>query len=107
MAADMGSLECIGIVKTPYTGNGPQKFIKNFRGLKADFDKLPTDDDLATGSSVLFLDTSERAEYHAPTKIWYMVSAGGGSGSSSSSGNTGENDTGTLSNDRFNEIFNF
>lgn len=108
-STDMGSIECIGVVKTPYTGNGPQKFIKSFRGLKADFDKLPTDDDLATGSFAFFLDTSERAEYHAPTKKWYMVAAGGGAsggGSGGAAGGTGE-DKGTLSNDRFNEIFNF
>ena len=38
---NMGSIECVGVEKTPYTGNG-QKFIKEFRGLKADFDKLLT-----------------------------------------------------------------
>lgn len=79
MAADMGSLEIIGQTKTPYTGNGPQKFIKKFRGLKTDFDKLPTDDDQATGSTVFFLDTSECAEYHAPTKKWYLSNGGGSS----------------------------
>ncbi len=70
---EMGSIECIGSTKTSYVGNGEQKFIKEFRGLRADFDKLPVDDDLATGSNVLFLDTSEYAEYHAPTKKWYLL----------------------------------
>lgn len=79
MLANMGSLEIIGQVKTPYTGNGPQKFIRKFRGFKADFSKLPTDDNQATGSTAFFLDTSECAEYHAPTKKWYVVSVGGGS----------------------------
>lgn len=84
MAADMGSIEIIGQIKTPYTGNGPQKFIKKFRGFKEDFSKLPTDDDQATGSTAFFLDTSEHAEYHAPTKKWYLVSIGSSSESGSS-----------------------
>lgn len=74
MASNMGSIECIGVRKAPFTNTGGrQKYIKEFRGLRADFDKLPTDDDQATSSSVIFLDTSEYAEYHAPTKTWYIL----------------------------------
>lgn len=70
-----GSIVCIGVSKTPYIvgDDGKSEFIKEFRALRADFDNLPTDEDLATGSNVLFLDTSEYAEYHSPTKTWYIL----------------------------------
>lgn len=70
-----GSIVCIGVTRTPYISgdDGKQELIKEFRALKSDFANLPKDDDMATGSSVLFLDTSEYAEYHGPTKTWYLL----------------------------------
>lgn len=40
-----------------------KKFLKEFRGLREDFDKLPKDDGMASGSHILFVDMGEYAEY--------------------------------------------
>ena len=58
---DLGSLECTGY-------EGKKRF---YTGLSADFDKLPKYDDLATDSTVKFIDTGDFYYYHAPTKTWY------------------------------------
>lgn len=60
---DMGSLVCI-------SANGNQR---EYRGLSTDFSKLPTYDNLETGSSCLFVDTGEYAEYLAYNKTWYKM----------------------------------
>lgn len=57
---DMGT-----ITATSVQGN-----IRNYEGYSYDFDKLPTYDDLGTGSSVLFVDTGEYYKYEATTKMW-------------------------------------
>lgn len=60
---DLGSLECISAI-----GNQ-----REYRGLSADADKLPTYDDLATGSSCLMLDTSDYYEFLRSNKTWYKL----------------------------------
>lgn len=60
---NMGSLVCVSV-----NGN-----MREYRGLRADFDKLPKYSNLGTGSSCLFLDTGEYAEYMAYNKTWYVV----------------------------------
>lgn len=72
MGTDHGSIELVGAVKMVYT-DGIERYKREYRGLKADFDKLPKDDDLGTGSSCLFLDTREYAEYLAYNKTWYLL----------------------------------
>lgn len=57
---DMGTL-----VATTTEGN-----IRNYEGYSYDFDKLPTYDDLGTGSSALFIDTGELYKYEATTRLW-------------------------------------
>lgn len=57
---DMGTLSA-----TSVQGN-----IRNYEGYSYDFDKLPTYDDLATGSSALFLDTGDLYKYEETTKMW-------------------------------------
>jgi hypothetical protein len=66
------SIELVGAERMVYTDGVVRKKCE-YRGLKADFDKLPTDDDLGTGSSCLFLDTKEYAEYMAYNKTWYLL----------------------------------
>lgn len=60
---DLGSLVCIAV-------DGD---MREYRGLSSDFGKLPTYDNLGTGSSCLFPDTGEYAEYIAYNKTWYLV----------------------------------
>lgn len=60
---DMGSICCVSV-------NGNQR---EYRGLSEDFDKLPKYENLATGSSCLFLDTGKYAEYMAYNKTWYYL----------------------------------
>ncbi len=60
---DLGSLICIN-----QTGNK-----REYRGLSADFDKLPKYKDLGTGSSCIFYDTGEYAEYFAYNQTWYKL----------------------------------
>lgn len=59
---DLGSLEC-----TEAEGGK-----RSYQGLSADVSKLPTYDDLDTGSSAMMLDTGDFYFYHAPTKQWYL-----------------------------------
>ena len=44
--------------------------IRNYEGLSTDFDKLPTYDDLGTGSSAFFQDTGFIYKYEAQSKTW-------------------------------------
>ena len=64
---DLASLECIGI-------NGAQR---SYFGLKVDKDKLPTYDNLASGSDATLVDPAGGSTivcmYHAPTKTWYQL----------------------------------
>ncbi len=68
----MGSIELVGAEKMVYL-DGKRRYKREYRGLRADFNKLPKDDDLGTGSSFLFLDTGEYAEYLAYNKTWYII----------------------------------
>ena len=72
MEPDRGSIELIGAEKMIYT-DGVTRFKREYIGLKADFDKLPKDDDLGGGSSCMFLDTGEYAMYLAYNKTWYLI----------------------------------
>lgn len=60
---DLGSLVCT-------TTDGTRR---NYEGLEADAEKLPTYDDLGTGSSFLASDTGMFAKYEATTKTWYEL----------------------------------
>lgn len=60
---DMGSLECVAV-----SGNR-----REYRGLSADVDKLPTYDNLASGSGCLMVDTTDWYEYLAADKKWYKL----------------------------------
>lgn len=62
---DMGSLTC-----TSFTGN-----IRNYEGYNADASKLPTYDDLATGSSATLVDGTDLKiyKYVASNKTWNAI----------------------------------
>ena len=61
---DLGSFECVGVAE------GTNQ--RSYEGLSSDApDKLPTYDDLETGSSALCLDNGDYYKYHAPSKTWY------------------------------------
>lgn len=77
----MNSITLVGAVKTVFTGE-KNLYKREYRGLRDDFDGLPTDDDLASGSICRFVDTGEYAEYFNRNKTWYLRSSSG-SGSSS------------------------
>lgn len=62
---DLGSL-----VATEVDGN-----TRSYEGLSKDKNKLPKYDDLETGSSAFFVDTSEVYEYEKTTKTWYKLGA--------------------------------
>ena len=59
---DLGSFECTGF-------EGNKRF---YSGLSVDApDKLPTYDNLETGSSAMCLDNGDFYLYHAQTRTWY------------------------------------
>lgn len=60
---DMGSIVCINV----------EDGKREYRGLSKDFAKLPKYKNLPAGSSCLFLDTGEYAEYLPSTKTWYKL----------------------------------
>ena len=60
---DMGSITLVAV----------NEGRREYRGLSTDFSKLPKYDNLQTGSSCLFLDTGEYAEYMASDKTWYKL----------------------------------
>lgn len=62
---ELGSIECVKV-----EGN---KRYYNF--LSADLDKLPTYDDLSSGSYALATDTSEIFVYEKSSKTWYQQGA--------------------------------
>lgn len=72
MNENLGSIELIGKVNQAYT-DGKMRYIYSFQGFSGDFAKLPTYDDMAAGSSCLFLDNGTYAQYHAGTKTWYLI----------------------------------
>ena len=60
---DIGSWVC-----TSSEGNR-----RTYEGLSADIAKLPTYDDLGTGSSALCVDNGDFYKYEATTKTWYKL----------------------------------
>lgn len=93
----MSSITLIGAVKTVYTG-GRTLYKREYRGLKEDFNALPTDDDLASGSVCRFVDAAEYAEYFAGNKTWYLHTLSGSGGSS------GEGGTDTATDEEVNNL---
>ena len=61
---DLGSFECI---------DKEDSNQRNYEGLSADVDKLPTYDNLEAGSTAFCLDTGDFYKYHAKSKTWYKV----------------------------------
>lgn len=47
--------------------------IRKYEGLSADIQKLPTYDDLMTGSNAFCVDTGQLLKYEATTKTWYEL----------------------------------
>ena len=45
--------------------------IRTYEGLSADIAKLPTYDDLVTGSTAICSDNGDFLKYEATTKTWY------------------------------------
>lgn len=72
MNENLGSIELVGVDKQCYT-DGKMHYRREYQGFSADFDKLPVSDDMAAGSSCLFLDNGTYAQYHAGTKTWYLI----------------------------------
>lgn len=72
MDSELGTIELIGMDKQVYT-DGKKRYRREYQGLSKDFDKLPVMDDMAAGSSRLFLDNGTYAQYHAGTKTWYLI----------------------------------
>lgn len=65
---DLGNLVCIGV-------NGTQR---SYFGFLEDESKLPTYDNLASGSDATLVDKAGASAtkvlyYHAPTKAWYAL----------------------------------
>ena len=50
---------------------GIVKVLKDYELLSTDFGKLPTSDNLMTGSSAYCIDTGDYYKYEATTKQWY------------------------------------
>lgn len=67
-ATDLGSFVCIEVKMECTYGT---KQIRNYVGLSADIGKLPTYDDLATGSMALCVDTSTKYYYESSSQTWY------------------------------------
>lgn len=72
MESNLSSIELVGVEPHPYT-DGIKRFKREYQGLSKDFDKLPVLEDMAPGSSCLFLDNGTYAQYHAGTKTWYLI----------------------------------
>lgn len=66
-ATDLGSWVCTG-AKRDLTYGKYQ--IRDYSGLSTDVSKLPTYDDLATGSSAFCVDTGTVYVYNAVAKTW-------------------------------------
>lgn len=50
---------------------GVVKVLRGYELLSTDVDKLPTSDNLMTGSSAYCIDTEDYYKYEATTKHWY------------------------------------
>lgn len=50
---------------------GVVKVLRGYELLSTDVDKLPTSDNLMTGSSAYCIDTGDYYKYEATTKQWY------------------------------------
>lgn len=72
MNGNSSSIELIGVDRQVYI-DGKPRFRREYQGFSKDFDKLPVGDDMAPGSSCLFLDNGTYAQYHAGTKTWYLI----------------------------------
>lgn len=66
------SIELVGVNVQCYT-DGKTRYIREYQGFDADFDKLPITEDMAAGSRCLFLDTGKWARYHLGTMTWYRI----------------------------------
>lgn len=62
---DLGSITCISA----------KDMLRNYTLLSKDVDKLPTYDNLKSGSTALVVDTSEVYVYELTTKTWYQQGA--------------------------------
>lgn len=70
-ATDLGSFVCTDVTIEHTYGT---KQIRNYVGLSTDVSKLPTYDDLATGSRAICADTSEVYYYVSTGQTWYKQS---------------------------------
>ena len=68
-ATDLGSWVCSKVTKDNTYGT---KQIREYFGLSTDVAKLPTYDDLATGSSAYCVDNGNIYMYNAESKLWVM-----------------------------------
>lgn len=63
---DMGSLNCV-------EAHGPLEMIRSYRGLQADFSKLPHYSQLQTGSDCLMADTGNFYIYIKDDDTWHQT----------------------------------
>ena len=66
---DLGSWVCSGVKKDRTYGD---RQIREYFGLSTDLAKLPTYDDLATGSSAYCVDNGDLYMYNAVGKTWVL-----------------------------------
>lgn len=66
----MSSIVCTSSTNMTIEG-GVIKVLRGYELLSTDFGKLPTSDNLMTGSSAYCIDTGDYYKYEATTKQWY------------------------------------
>ena len=66
----MSSIVCTSSTNMTIEG-GVIKVLEGYELLSTDFGKLPTSDNLMTGSSAYCIDTGDYYKYEATTKQWY------------------------------------
>lgn len=66
----MSSIVCTSSTNMTIEG-GVIKVLRGYELLSADVGKLPTSDNLMTGSSAYCIDTGDFYKYEATTKKWY------------------------------------
>lgn len=66
----MSSIVCTSSTNMTIEG-GVIKVLRGYELLSADVGKLPTSDNLMTGSSAYCIDTGDYYKYEATTKQWY------------------------------------
>ena len=66
----MNSIVCTSSTNMTLDG-GIVKVLRGYELLSTDFGKLPTSDNLMTGSSAYCIDTGDYYKYEATTKQWY------------------------------------